>query len=351
MKEEEEEEEEGVRSEPAVEEEEGGKEERDWSGQQHDAGGRRVANFMLADEADSFEEKVNKVGDDKGTAGGWDITCCNGTAANNSDGRIILNEEEVKTGQRSDEEWTGSNDASLLHFGTLDGDWHGNAKAHDGVKGDLDPMSDDVKVEHRLHRARGGGGGAGLGPARDGEHGGGNHSWQVLVAGGVSGVTLVAIMVGLLIWGRCILQRGRLTKKSVKPMGGVDLESVSLDSGDLEVVDNMLATIDRDSGSLQNGKVVFGNSLRETTACRTEETVGRVSDIGNTGDPRKPRKSVHPNEGPIGGQLGAFLSSLSPTSEAQRLSTSGESDRSYHLHVHAICVPYKLREAYLCQNG
>ena len=92
--------------------------------------------------------------------------------------------------------------------------------------------------------------------------------------------------------------------------GGIDLESVSLDSGDLEVApDNVLSKIETDCGIVQNGKVVF---VTKTKACRTEDIVGHVNDFAN-GDPRKPRKSVFdPTETSIG-QLDNFVSSLSPT--------------------------------------
>ena len=151
--------------------------------------------------------------------------------------------------------------------------------------------------------------------------------------------------------------------------GGVDLDSVSLDSGDLEVVSSIHGAINGDISHLENGKR-HEESLNENSLpkihikpCRTEytakPTVGHVSD---NVDPRRPGKSVHPSEASIR-QLDDFLSSLSPIcapSETQRLSTSGESDRLpfnlydftcdhlYNHDHHALQVRVQFRPLFTC---
>ena len=315
-----------------VEEDEGEEEiERkvDLSGQQIDGGGI-VVNFMVADEADSFEVKLNR-GGNKGTTGAldkvWqDINSSNNTIDNieaQSYGAKVTG-KEVKIGKRRR---TGGEPT------TTEGD---------GPKYSLEDgsMSVGVEVEHGMYH-----GGGGVGD----DHDHGNPSWQVVAAGVVSGVVLVAILIGLLIWGRCKLERDQVKKekKTVNQMqaGGVDLDSVSLDSGDLEVVSNMHAAINANIGSLKNGKR-REESLNENNLskiyikpCKTEytanPTVGHVSD-NTSGDSRGPRKNIHhPSEASIS-QLDDFLSTLSPTcspSVRQGLSTSGESDRwPFHPH-------------------
>ena len=341
-----------------VEEDEGEEEienKVDLSGQQIDGGGR-VVNFMVADEADSFEEKINR-GGNKGTTGALDKVRQDINPPNNTIDDIeapiyvaIAAGEKVELGerQRTGGDSMGKNTASVSKFGSFGEGWSSTMRERDGVKhSDLKDgsMSDGVENEQGMHH---GGGKVGQEQEREGDHDRGDPSWQVLAAGGVSGVTLVTILIGLIIWGRCKLERDRVKKekKSVNQMqaGGVDLDSVSLDSGDLEVVSNMHAAINANIGSLKNG-MRHEESLNENNLskihikpCKTEytanPTVGHVSDNAS-GDSRGPRKNIHhPSETSIS-QLDDFLSTLSPTcspSETQRLSTSGESDRlPFHL--------------------
>ena len=96
---------------------------------------------------------------------------------------------------------------------------------------------EDVKMENKSQRSSNailevdrGGGEVGLGQYKEG----GNPTWKIVAAGGAFGVALVAILIGLLILARVRAKE----ENSVDQMqgGAVDLDSVSLDSGDLEVV-------------------------------------------------------------------------------------------------------------------
>ena len=333
-KEEENEEEEGKNE----EEEEKNEEERqrgrkvDSPGRQIDSSGR-VVSFMVADEANSFGEKINK-GGKKGTTGVP---------------KKMLN--DVKDSSKS----------------TVDSEARSDGVT---VKGE------DVKMENKPQRSSNailevdrGGGEVGLGQYKEG----GNPTWKIVAAGGAFGVALVAILIGLLILARVRAKE----ENSVDQMqgGAVDLDSVSLDSGDLEVVSNVLGTIDSDNlYKLESGRrrkeSAKENSFSkiQSKPCTTEYKAR--SSIGLASDEKKLTTGGRPTEASIR-ELDDFLLNLSPTcatsrtcapsrtcdeaharsTRTPRSSTSGESDRLYALPSALSTLSSKWRQNQIHQSS
>ena len=315
--------EENEKEEENKEEEEKNEEERqrgrkvDSPGRQIDSSGR-VVSFMVADEANSFGEKINK-GGKKGTTGVP---------------KKMLH--YVKDSSKSMVDSEARSDGVL-------------------VKGE------DVKMENKPQRSGNailevdrGGGEVGLGQYKEG----GNPTWKIVAAGGAFGVALVAILIGLLILARVRAKE----ENSVDQMqgGAVDLDSVSLDSGDLEVVSNVLGTINSDNlYKLESGRrrkeSAKENSFSKiqskpcTTEYKARSSIGLASEAA-IGDEKTLTTGGRPTEASIR-ELDDFLLNLSPTcatsrtcapartcdeaharsTRTPRSSTSGESDRLYAL--------------------
>ena len=212
-------------------------------------------NIMFADEADSWEAEKDGKRNKNQTATSLESGHLQQLQITHHDNRTKYAEEsDVLTSKRKQVEMVArpTNRAEIFSSGLITSTLR-NISSQDGYR------------SHRLKQAEEGG--TWVGPWQDGEINN-NHGlgWQDVAGGAVAGIVLVVLLVGLLIWLR--LRRDKVEDEVEG--GAVDLDSVSLDNKDLNVVLGSFSLDHEDLRVVASVLSAFNADIRKADASRTQ---------------------------------------------------------------------------------
>ena len=221
-----------------------------------------AASLMFADEADSLKVK-NRESNEKRTATNLGSGILQRIQTTHQDNRTKYREEtDAQTG--------GKKDAKMVMKLTTSGDL---LNRNNGLISELRNRTrsgQDRKPSHSVldHQVFGQGpqqAGDGVVQWQDEEI---NHGlgWQDVAGGAVSGIVLVILLVGLVFWVR--LRRDKVENQVEG--GVVDLDSVSLDNKDLNVVLDSFSLDHEDLRVVASVLSAFNADIRKADASRTQ---------------------------------------------------------------------------------